>query len=84
MTSNNRRVLAAKEAAQYLGVSLATLRKIERAGGLVPSRTPGGHRRYSVAMLDEYFEMSRREETGSRELDSYQPDSTRGSSSRER
>ena len=84
MTSDNRRVLAAKEAAKYLGISLATLRKVERAGELVPSRTPGGHRRYSVAMLDEYFEESRRGVTGSRELDSYQPDFTRGSSSRER
>ena len=84
MSSDNRRVLAAKEAAKYLGISLATLRKVERAGELVPSRTPGGHRRYSIAMLDKYFEMSRREETGSTELDSYQPDSTRGSSSWER
>ena len=84
MTSNNRRVLAAKEAARYLGISLATLRKIEHAGDLVPSRTPGGHRRYSIAMLDKYFEESRRQVTGSKELDPYQPDSTRGSSSRAR
>jgi len=64
MPSQDRRILAAKEAAEYLGVSLATLRKIESRGELVPSRTPGGHRRYSVAMLDEYFERSRREENG--------------------
>lgn len=61
MSSDNRRVLAAKEAAKYFGISLATLRKIERAGDLVPSRTPGGHRRYSNAMLDKYFEKSRRD-----------------------
>jgi len=64
MALEDRRILAAKEAAEYLGVSLATLRKIEGRGELVPSRTPGGHRRYSVAMLDEYFERSRREENG--------------------
>lgn len=64
MTVEDRRILAAKEAAEYLGVSLATLRKIESRGELVPSRTPGGHRRYSVAMLDEYFEKSRRDGDG--------------------
>ena len=64
MPLEDRRILAAKEAAEYLGVSLATLRKIESRGELVPSRTPGGHRRYSVAMLDEYFEKSRRDGDG--------------------
>ena len=64
MPLEDRRILAAKEAAEYLGVSLATLRKIESRGELVPSRTPGGHRRYSVAMLDEYFERSRRDGNG--------------------
>lgn len=64
MESEDRRILAAREAAEYLGVSLATLRKIESGGELVPSRTPGGHRRYSVAMLDEYFERSRRDGIG--------------------
>jgi len=64
MGSVDRRVMAAKEAAKYLGISLATLRKIESSGVLVPSRTPGGHRRYSLAMLDEYFEKSRRNANG--------------------
>ena len=64
MGSEDRRILAAREAAEYLGVSLATLRKIESRGELVPSRTPGGHRRYSVTMLDEYFEKSRRDGSG--------------------
>ena len=35
------------------------LRKIEQQGLVVPYRTPGGHRRYSVDMLDEYLENSR-------------------------
>ena len=53
------RLLTAKEAAQYMRVSLLTLSKIEKQGGLVPYRTPGGHRRYSMEMLNEYLENSR-------------------------
>lgn len=53
------RLMTAKEAAGYLRVSLLTLHKIERQGLLVPYRTPGGHRRYSVSMLNEYLEQSR-------------------------
>jgi excisionase family DNA binding protein len=53
-------ILTAKEAAEYLRVSLYTLRKIEMEGLLDPFRTPGGHRRYSLSMLDEYLEKSRR------------------------
>ena len=52
-------LLNAREAAQYLRVSLFTLSRIEREGGLVPFRTPGGHRRYSMRMLHEYLEDSR-------------------------
>lgn len=64
MASNGRRILSAREAAEYLGVSLTTLRKIESNGELAPFRTPGGHRRYSVAMLDEHFEHKRRNRNG--------------------
>jgi excisionase family DNA binding protein len=53
-------ILTAKEAAEYLRVSLYTLRKMEMEGLLDPFRTPGGHRRYSLNMLDEYLEKSRR------------------------
>ena len=53
-------ILTAKEAAEYLRVSLYTLRKMEKEGGLMPFRTPGGHRRYSLKMLDEYLEKSRK------------------------
>jgi excisionase family DNA binding protein len=51
--------MTAKEAAAYLRVSLFTLRKIEQQGSLVPYRTPGGHRRYSIDMLNKYLEKSR-------------------------
>lgn len=43
------------EAAKRRGVSISTLIRAEKAGGLVPDRTPGGHRRYLAADLDEYF-----------------------------
>ena len=52
-------LLTARDAAAYLNVSLATLYRIEREGILMPFRTAGGHRRYSVAMLNEYLESSR-------------------------
>ena len=54
-----RRLMTAKEASSYLRISLFTLRKIEQQGLIVPYRTPGGHRRYSVEMLNEYLEGSR-------------------------
>jgi excisionase family DNA binding protein len=53
-------LITAREAAKYLRVSQFTLDKIERAGGLVPYRTPGGHRRYSIRMLNKYLNNSRR------------------------
>ncbi len=53
-------LMTAREAAKYLRVSQFTLDKIERAGGLVPYRTPGGHRRYNVRMLNQYLNNSRR------------------------
>ncbi len=52
--------MTARQAAGYLGVSLVTLRKMEREEELVPFRTPGGHRRYSLEMLEEYVESKRR------------------------
>jgi len=57
VSAEERRVLLkAKEAADYLRVSLFTLNKIGREGGLTPFRTPGGHRRYSLGMLNQYLE----------------------------
>jgi excisionase family DNA binding protein len=56
--NRSTRLLTAREAAAYLGVSLYTLKKIERLGYFAPYRTPGGHRRYSQEMLDEYLRQS--------------------------
>lgn len=52
-------LMTAKEAAAYLRISPFTLRKMEHMGMIVPYRTPGGHRRYSLEMLNEYLENSR-------------------------
>ena len=52
-------VLKAREAAEYLRISLFTLNKIERQGLLMPFRTPGGHRRYTLEMLNQYVEENR-------------------------
>ena len=52
--------MTARQAAEYLGVSLVTLSKMEMGGELVPFRTPGGHRRYSLRILEEYVQSKRR------------------------
>ena len=57
---HRKRLLTAREAAEYLAISLDTLGRMDKEGQLVPFRTPGGHRRYSLTMLDEYLERSRR------------------------
>jgi len=54
------RLLTAKEAAAYLHLSLSSLHRMEKTGHLVPFRTLGGHRRYSLEMLNGYLEQSRR------------------------
>jgi excisionase family DNA binding protein len=59
MLDDEMTILTAREAAEYLWVSLFTLKRIETEGWLRPYHTPGGHRRYSVRMLDEYLETSR-------------------------
>ena len=59
MTNDKRRLMTAREAAEYLGVSLNTLYRMEQMGILLPFRTPGGHRRYLRKMLDDYLEGSR-------------------------
>lgn len=45
-------LLNAQEAARYLRISLSTLNRLESRGELKPLRTPGGHRRYTIAMLN--------------------------------
>jgi excisionase family DNA binding protein len=58
-TNERKVILTAREAADYLRISLFTLNRIERERLLIPFRTPGGHRRYSLEMLNEYLENNR-------------------------
>ena len=52
-------LLTAKEAAAFLRVSVNTLGRMEQRGFIVPYRTPGGHRRYTITMLRSYLEGTR-------------------------
>jgi hypothetical protein len=65
--SGRNRLLNARDAVEYLGISLSTLNRIEKQGLLVPFRTPGGHRRYGMQMLDEYLEGTRQRPNGPKE-----------------
>ena len=61
MAEGRMNLMTAKEAARYLRVSMFTLSKMDKEGGLAPYRTPGGHRRYSLRMLNRYLNSSRRQ-----------------------
>jgi excisionase family DNA binding protein len=48
------KLLNVSEAAEYLGVSAASLRKWSDDGLVPVYRTPGGQRRYSLTDLEEF------------------------------
>jgi len=53
---NDRRlVFTSSQAALYLGVSLATIRRWTDAGHISCFRTPGGQRRFSRDQLDSFI-----------------------------
>ncbi len=49
-------VFTSSQAARYLGVSLATIRRWADAGHLGCYRTPGGQRRFSREQLDGFVD----------------------------
>lgn len=51
----NRLVFTSSQAALYLGVSLATVRRWTDAGHVGCYRTPGGQRRFSREQLDGFI-----------------------------
>jgi len=57
-------LLTSQEAASYLRISVSTLHRLERSGLLSPLRTPGGHRRYTVDMLNRYLRLDLPTKTG--------------------
>jgi excisionase family DNA binding protein len=66
MTRNDRRlVFTSSQAAEYLGVSLATIRRWTDAGHISCYRTPGGQRRFSRAQLDEFISSMQQDAPGS-------------------
>lgn len=48
--------LSISQAAQYLGVSLSTVRRWSDGGHLRGYRTPGGQRRFSREQLDAFLQ----------------------------
>jgi predicted site-specific integrase-resolvase len=61
----NQSFLSIGEAAAFLGVSITSLRRWEKMGSLCSDyRTPGGHRRYSIANLREFLPKERRLSVG--------------------
>ncbi|HEY2216270.1 MAG TPA: helix-turn-helix domain-containing protein [Solirubrobacteraceae bacterium] len=48
-------VFTSSQAANYLGVSLATIRRWTDAGHIGCYRTPGGQRRFARQQLDEFM-----------------------------
>jgi len=53
------RLLNVGQAADYIGVSAASLRKWSNQGLVQVYRTPGGQRRFSTADLDEFMRSMR-------------------------
>jgi site-specific DNA-methyltransferase (adenine-specific) len=46
------------EAAQYIGVSIATIYRMEKKRLIISSKTPGGQRRFNKDILDKYLKNS--------------------------
>ena len=54
----NKKKLTTSEAAEYLGISLSTIYRMEKNGILNPAKTPGGQRRYDIEELNAYLSES--------------------------
>jgi excisionase family DNA binding protein len=59
-------VFTSSQAARYLGVSLATIRRWTDAGHISCYRTPGGQRRFSRDQLDSFVASMHRGRNASR------------------
>jgi excisionase family DNA binding protein len=66
-------VFTSSQAAIYLGVSLATIRRWTDAGHISCYRTPGGQRRFSREQLDSFIESMQR--SGASAIDQEQGES---------
>jgi excisionase family DNA binding protein len=59
--NDHQLVFTSSQAARYVGVSLATIRRWTDAGHISCYRTPGGQRRFSRDQLDEFMTSMQRE-----------------------
>ena len=66
--SSRQLVFTSSQAAVYLGVSLATIRRWTDAGHISCYRTPGGQRRFSRDQLDSFTESLRRGGSGEEQV----------------
>jgi excisionase family DNA binding protein len=62
-------VFTSSQAATYLGISLATIRRWTDAGHISCYRTPGGQRRFSRAQLEDFISSMHREGPARRRTD---------------
>ncbi len=53
--NDRQMIFTSSQAARYLGVSLATVRRWTDAGHVSCYRTPGGQRRFSREQLDSFI-----------------------------
>jgi len=49
------KLLSISQTSKYLNVSIDTLRLWDKSKKLVPLKTPGGHRRYDIEVLDDFL-----------------------------
>jgi excisionase family DNA binding protein len=66
--SGTQLAFTSSQAALYLGVSLATVRRWSNAGLLRGSRTPGGQRRFSRDQLNTFLRSLDRSDGGDNSL----------------
>jgi len=64
LNGERRLVFTSSQAASYLGVSLATIRRWSDAGHISCYRTPGGQRRFSREQLDRFIGSLQRHGSG--------------------
>ena len=64
--NDSQLVFTSSQAARYVGVSLATIRRWTDAGHISCYRTPGGQRRFSRDQLDDFMSSMHRDGPGGR------------------
>jgi excisionase family DNA binding protein len=71
--NERRMVFTSSQAARYLGVSLATIRRWTDAGHIGCYRTPGGQRRFSRAQLDDFISSMQHDSPAAHDAGAHQP-----------